>query len=171
MRDRAAPGARAADLRAILGRLEDPLELLAEDVLGLESRIDAVARDRRGGAVVVLRPAVGAGLEAVADALAQARWLEPRLPDWLKLAPDLGLRPERGARGLVLSNEISPRMRAAAAATQGRVELQRMEAPTAAWAAPAASLPPRALGPAGEPVRLRSVFRTALQDGDLDLRT
>ena len=44
--------------------------------------------------------------------LAQRAWLEPRIRDWLQLAPRIGLRPEAGVRALL----ICPAFRAEALA-------------------------------------------------------
>lgn len=97
-----------------LGHLEEPLEVIAEQLLGLDARIDFVARDRSGQVVLVFLAESGADLATLANALAQCAWTEPRVADWLKLAPGLELRPESGVRALLLASELDPRTLAAA---------------------------------------------------------
>lgn len=106
-------------MRSQLPKLPDPLEVVAEQILGLDSRIDFVARDRRGQVVLVLLADRGADLRLLADSLAQRSWIEPRVRDWLKLAPQLGLRPELGVRVLLLAPHLDPRTIAAAKSLEG----------------------------------------------------
>jgi hypothetical protein len=114
---RVAPPPRGrllAGLGALLPSLPDPLYLVAEQVVGLEGEIDAVARDARGRAVAIRVAEPGSDLAAFTDLLAQRDWLEPRLRDWLKLSPGLGIRPELGVAGLLLAGEFDARTVAAA---------------------------------------------------------
>lgn len=115
--------------RALL-RLPDPLRVLGRRILAAESRVDAVASDPEGAAVLVLRAAPGEDRAALVDLLAHARWLAPRLADWRALAPELPLAPDARVRGLLLAPAFDPRTRAAAA-TLGpvRVMLGRWHAP------------------------------------------
>ena len=106
-------------LRGRLPKLADPLEIVAEQILGLESRIDFVARDRRGQVVLVFLADRGSDLVLLADSLAQRSWMEPRVADWLKLAPQLGLRPELGVRVLLLAPDLDPRTVVAAKSIEG----------------------------------------------------
>jgi hypothetical protein len=163
-------GRHPALLERALSRWEESLEPFLSDALGAETRIDLVARDGQGGAVVVLMAEAGRDLERLAEALAQAAWLAPRLGDWARLAPELRLRPERGATALLVARDFDERTRLAARALgPARIRLARLEGsdetPTLRLvdAAPSGSLAPR--GPAKTP--LRSVFRTGLRDEDL----
>jgi hypothetical protein len=79
-------------LRSLLPRLADPLEIVAEQILGLDSLIDFVAKDRRGQVVLVVLADRGSDLRALADCLAQRSWVEP---GELWLALQLGLRRAR----------------------------------------------------------------------------
>lgn len=107
-----------------LARLPEPLEVLAEDLLGLESRIDLLARDSRGQVVLVLLAEAGEDRARLTDALAQRAWCEPRVADWARLAPERGLRPDLGVRVLLLAPRFDPRTLAAAESlAPGRVEL------------------------------------------------
>jgi hypothetical protein len=101
-------------LRSCLPKLADPLEIVAEQILGLESRIDFAAKDQRGQVVLVFLADRGFDLTVFANALAQCSWMEPRVADWLKIAPQLGLRPELGVRALLLAPHLDPRTIAAA---------------------------------------------------------
>jgi hypothetical protein len=109
---RVAAPARArvlSGLSGLLAALPDPLHPLVEQVTGLEGEIALVARDGRGRAVAVSLAAEGEDLAALADLLAQCDWLRPRLRDWLKLNPALGVDPELGVHGLLLAPEFGPR--------------------------------------------------------------
>src|SRR5262245_791607 len=83
-------------LRGALLRLTPPLETIAEDVLGLVSRIDLVTRDPDGAVTLVLVAGDGADLARPGAGIAPRGWLSPRLPDWNQLAPHPGSR--RSAR-------------------------------------------------------------------------
>jgi hypothetical protein len=104
------------DLRARLGDAAPGLRVVAEGVLGEGAPIDFVGLDPDGRVVLVLVGGAGEDLELVARGLAQRAWLEPRLRDWLQLAPDLGLRPEAGVRLVLLCPDFGPESRAAARA-------------------------------------------------------
>jgi len=108
-------------LRSRLTKLPDPLEIIAEQVLGLESRIDFVAKDPRGQVVLVFLADRGSDLGLLADSLAQRSWMEPRVADWVKLAPHLGLRPQLGVRVLLLASHLDPRTIAAAKSLEGHI--------------------------------------------------
>jgi hypothetical protein len=96
-------------------------------MVGLEGEIDAVARDGGGRAVAIRVAEPGQDLAAFTDLLAQRDWLEPRLRDWLKLSPGLGLKPELGVAALLLAGEFDPRTVAAARSVrEGDLRLARL---------------------------------------------
>jgi hypothetical protein len=130
LRVAAPPRARVlAELAGLLEALSDPLHSLVEQITGLEAEIDAVARDGEGRAVAVRLAGPGEDLAALADLLAQCDWLRPRLRDWLKLNPALGLRPELRVKGLLLAPSFDPRTVAAARRLGGSdVALARVSA-------------------------------------------
>jgi hypothetical protein len=122
----AEPGVRRGRLalRSALLRLAPPLEAIAEDVLGLVSRVDLVARDPEGAVTAVLEARSGGDLERLAEGIAQRAWLAARLADWNQLAPHLGLAVERGVRLLLVAPCFDERTRAAAAALgEGAIQL------------------------------------------------
>jgi hypothetical protein len=98
-----------AGLPGLLATLPDPLHPLVEQVTGCDAEIDLVARDGRGRAVAVSVASDGEDLAALADLLVQCGWLRPRLRDWLKLNPALGVDPELGVRGMLLAPEFGAR--------------------------------------------------------------
>lgn len=158
-----------------LAQLPEPLEVLVEELLGLESRIDLLARDPRGQVVLVLLAEPGGDLARLTDALAQRAWSEARIGDWARLAPERGLRPDLGVRVLLLAPRFDPRTLAAAESLPaGRVELAtyrvlRDEAGLADDEAPGVLLDGVDAGRAGAAVpaderRPRSRFRTGLRD-------
>lgn len=159
-----ADGARRHRLRERIGELDPSLVVLAEGVLGLEARIDLVARDGEGRAVALRWAEPGADLAALAELLAQRAWLEPRLADWVQLAPDLGIRPGGPVRAVLLAERFDPRTRAAARGLPGApVELVEVrELP--ARETPGLALHPLEPGPQG-PARLgpRARFRSGLR--------
>ena len=155
-------------LRGALLRLVPPLETIAEDVLGIVSRIDLVTRDPDGAVTVVLVAQQGADLARLAEGIAQRVWLGLRLPDWNQLAPHLALASEQGVRLLLAAPRFDDRTRAAVealGADQVRlaellprgdldVELRLIDAPNEP-----AQPPPAAPSP-----RRDSGFRTGLRD-------
>ena len=82
------------------------LRLIARDLLGAGAPIDFVAVDPSGGVTLLLVGEAGEDLELVARGLAQHAWVTPRVRDWLQLAPELGARPEAGARRRVAVRAI-----------------------------------------------------------------
>jgi hypothetical protein len=155
-------------LRGALLRLTPPLETIAEDVLGVVSRIDLVTRDPDGAVTVVLVAQPGADLARLAEGLAQRAWLAPRLADWNQLAPHLALATEQGARLLLVAPRFDERTRAAARAL-GRAEVRLaellprgdldVELRPLEWDAPADPTAPTGTAPRGD-----SGFRTGLRD-------
>jgi hypothetical protein len=125
----APPRARVqAALGGLLAELPDPLHLVVEQIGGEGGEIDAIARDAEGRAVAVSVAASGEDLARLADLAAQCEWLGPRLRDWLKLNPGLGLAPELGVRGLLLADEFDPRTLSAARRIGSSVALARIRA-------------------------------------------
>jgi len=89
-------------LRVRLGEVVPALRLIAEGVLGDEARIDFVGVEPTGRVVLILVGEADEDLELIARAVAQRAWVEPRIRDWIQLAPNLGLRPGAGARAVLL---------------------------------------------------------------------
>lgn len=117
-----------AALSGLLAELPEPLHLVVEQIGGERGEIDAVARDSRGRAVAVRVAAPGEDLSSLAELLAQCEWLAPRLRDWLKLSPALGVAPELGVGGLLLSGQFDPRTLAAARRAGPDLALARVNA-------------------------------------------
>lgn len=162
-------------LRARLGHAVPGARVVAEDVLGEESRIDLVAVDPTGAAVVVLVGDAGDDLELVGRGIAQRAWVEARLRDWRQLAPGLGLRPEAGVRICLLCRDFRAETRAAARALGAeRLTLIRYRCVAgvggdlavllehAVFEAAGDASPPGTEPPA-------ATFRTGLTDADLGL--
>jgi hypothetical protein len=103
------------ELRARLGLLGAPLQLLAEDVLGEDdARIDWVAVEPDGRLCVVLLAAGAADEGLLARGLAQRAWMQARVPDWQKLVPGLGARADLRPRLLLIATDFSRLVRIAA---------------------------------------------------------
>ena len=173
-----APPPRAqlvAQLRGRLVELVPSLRVLAEGLLGAESRIDFVAADPDGRAVLALVGEAGEDLELVGRAIAQRRFVEPRLRDWLQLNPGLGVRPEAGVAVWLLAPAFRPEARAAAEdAALGLATYRAVRNGAAADLLVEKLLDPveRAATPDPAPVghdTPPAPFRTGLTDADLDL--
>jgi len=115
----ASPDERRRALRAALERLEPSLRVVAEDVLALRSRIDLVAVDGQRRIVGVVVAERGDDARALTRALAQREWLREHVPDWLKIAPELGADVAACVRAVVVASEFDPETVAAAAALPG----------------------------------------------------
>ncbi len=174
------PPARAELLRQLGERLTELIpgaRLLAERLLGADSRIDFVTADPSGRVILVIVGEEGQDLELIGRGLAQRAWIEPRLRDWLQLSPSLGIRPEVAIKVWLLSPSVRPESVAAA---------NQVGSDTLAWAVyrcirngsqietvlEILSAPPttpaqaRALEPSPADA---SGFRTGLSDADLGL--
>jgi hypothetical protein len=169
---------RRRALRRALAAQWPELRVVAEDVLGAESRIDLVAVGPAGEVLILLTGEPEDDLALVARGLAQRAWVEAHLPDWLKFAPDLGARPEAGVAVLLLCDHFGAEALAAARALgPGRIAIAACHwvtegAELRAWLAPIELEPV-----AGEPAPFAPVpapppapeFRTGLRDADLGL--
>ena len=150
--------------------------LIAEGILGADSRIDFVAVQPSGRVAVVVVGETGGELAAITRALAHRAWVEARLPDWLQLAPELGATALAGVCASVLCPSFSADARAAAAALgESTLQLVRyhyvrngteLEILVEKPPLPAVNVPAR---PSAHPseARLEPVFRTTLTDADL----
>jgi hypothetical protein len=101
-------------LRPLLSGLVPSLYLVAEDILGVDANIDFVGVEPSGRVVLVLVGEGGDDLQLVGRALAQRAWVEPRIRDWIQLAPNLGMRPGAGVRAVLLCPSFSAEAAAAA---------------------------------------------------------
>ena len=165
-------------LRARLGRLGAPLQIVAEGVLGEDDqRIDWVAVEPGGRVCVVLVGGPEDGEALLARGLAQRAWVQARLGDWQQLAPGLAARADLRPRLLLVAADFSRVTRRAAQeadaegvglarfrwvpADEGRALDLALEPLGARSAAPDAA--PAARGPAAP---LTSVFRSGLDERD-----
>ncbi|MEE8507504.1 MAG: hypothetical protein V3T07_00440 [Myxococcota bacterium] len=175
------PPARAELLAQLGSRLSELIpgaRVLAERVLGADSRIDFVAAEPSGRVILVLVGEEGQDLELIGRGLAQRAWVEARLRDWLQLAPSLGIRPEAGTKVWLLCPSVRPESVAAArqvgsdslawavyrcVRNGSRVETL-LEIPSAARTTPEAWT-----GAPAEPAADGTGFRTGLADSDLGI--
>lgn len=166
--------------RAISSRLGDIVpgwQPLAEGLLGAEATIDLVGAERDGRTVLVLIGDSGDDLSLIARGLAQQSWIEPRVRDWLQLAPKLPVQPNSDVLAVLLCPSFRPEaiLAARAAGANGFVLatyrflhdgtgliplLERVDSPAPADPAPTPDPAPR-VAPAP--------FRTGLTDADLGL--
>jgi hypothetical protein len=164
----AEPPRRSQLVERLRGRLSEVVptfRMIAEGVLGADSSIDFVGVEPTGRVV----------LELIGRAIAQRAWVEPRIRDWVQLAPNLGVRPGAGARVVLLCPSFCHAAEVAASALgdqavslvryrclHDRGKLEVLVEPIAAGAARGSSAPrPES---AGTPA-----FRTGLRDEDLGL--
>lgn len=152
-------------LERALEELPEPLEVLAWGILGESTRIDAVARDGRGGGVVLLWTEPETAPARLTEALAQRAWVAARLADWDQLAPHRGLRPELGVRIVLVGRRFDAHTRTASASLgEGVVSLHRLGVGAAGPGDDPETIPQ---GEGASTPRLRSVFRTGLRPSDL----
>ncbi|MGE4605999.1 MAG: hypothetical protein AAEJ52_04585 [Myxococcota bacterium] len=102
-------------LRPRLGELVPGLRVIAESLLGADSKIDFVAIEPSGRVVLILVGESGEDLQLVGRALAQRAWVEPRVRDWIQLAPSIAARPVAGVRVLLLCPDFCAQTEAAVA--------------------------------------------------------
>jgi len=180
------PGRREllAQLRPRLGHAVPGLRVIAERVLGADSRIDYLAVEASGRVVLILVGEHDEDLELIGRGLAQRAWVTARLGDWIQLAPHLDLRPDAAVRTVLVCPGFGSETRAALhalgpdvmAAVVYRcirngagfeVLLEHVALPDDAEPGPppAARLAP---DPAPGPSQ-RTPFRTGLRDSDLGL--
>jgi hypothetical protein len=166
---------RRLALRRALGAHWPSLRVVAENLLGAETRIDLVGVGADGETLLVLQGEPGRDLELVARGLAQRAWVEARLGDWLQLAPELRARPESGVAALLLCSSFGPEALAAAgAAGPGQIRLAvchfAPEGPELrAFIAPIERVAGRPAAVGVGPDQPRAEFRTGLCDADLGL--
>ncbi len=106
-------------LRPRIDEIAPGLRVVAQGLLGAESRVDFVGVEASGRVVLVIVGTAEDDLALVARALAQRAWVEARLRDWLQLAPGLGVRPEAGVRVWLLAPRFRTESMAAAQAAGG----------------------------------------------------
>jgi len=162
-------------LRARLAEVVPTFRLIAEGVLGADASIDFVGVEPTGRVVLMLIGEEGDDLELIGRAIAQRAWVEPRIRDWVQLAPNLGVRPGAGARVVLLCPSFCHASEAAANALgdqtislvryrclHHRGNLEILVEPLAQASARTESAPKP--DGAGAPA-----FRTGLRDEDLGL--
>lgn len=151
------------------------LRLVAEGILGADSRIDFVGVDAEGRVALVLVGEREHGLVLLGRGIAQRAWVVDRLRDWLQLAPALGIRPEAGI-SLVLMAPGFDRETEAAARSLGKAAPQlavyrcvRNGAGVEALLEPRDGQGAPAEAPPGPAAAVAAPFRTGLTDADLGL--
>lgn len=160
------------DLRRAVEGLEHGWRIIADDVLALESRIDWVLADAEGRVILALHVPAGETAAQLGRALAHRAWVEARLPDWHKLAPERRLDPESPPLALLIAEDFDPEVRAAVGALPpGFVALARLRDTPTTGRGPrlerlAIGTPPRS-GP--EDRGRVAIFRSGLSSQDLGL--
>jgi len=164
-----APEERRRVLRDALASLVPGWQPLAENILGADARIDWVGRDNQGRCVLAMVGRGGDDLALVARGLAQRDWVAARLPDWIQLAPEAGLRADAEVRVVLLAPHFQPAALAAARAVGSglRLALLRFVENGAGIGALIEALSPS--GHAEPPAREGAGFRSGLSPADLDL--
>lgn len=168
-------------MRLALAGTEPALRIVAQGLLGAQTPIDFVGIETDGRLVLILVADDDQDLELLARGLAQRAWVEPRVADWLQLAPELGVQPRAGIRVLLLAPRFRPETEAAAQALgPDAPELcgyrcLRNGTGVSVLIEPARVAPPNAprsseVQPTPEPSRRQAgAFRTGLSEADLGL--
>jgi hypothetical protein len=100
-------------IRHRLRRFDPTIRVIAEGFLAEASAVDLLAV---GGEGEIISIRIGRGGDDVAlftQALADLTWLRPRLADFLKLAPGLGLEPSAPPRAMLFCPDFARETRAA----------------------------------------------------------
>jgi hypothetical protein len=100
------PSLRRA-IRHRLRRFDPSIRVIAEDFMAETSRVDLLAVGGEGEIISIRIGRGGDDRTLFTQALADLSWLRPRLPDFLKLAPGLGLEPSAAPRAILMCPEFS----------------------------------------------------------------
>ena len=115
--------------RAIRHRLRNfapSIKVVAEGFLAEASTIDLLAVGDEGEMISVRIGREGDDRALLTQSLADLAWLRPRLADFLKIAPGLGLEPSAEPRALLVCPQFSSETRAAVEIfPSGAIELLR----------------------------------------------
>ncbi|MBJ20322.1 MAG: hypothetical protein CL933_13010 [Deltaproteobacteria bacterium] len=108
-------------LRHALRRFSPNLRVIAEEFLAESTAIDLLAIAATEGELVSIRIGEeGEQATLLTRALADLAWLRPRLPDLLKLAPDLGLQASAEPRAMIFCPCFASETRLAAKSLPAR---------------------------------------------------
>ncbi len=160
-------------LRPRLGELVHGLHVIAEGLLGADSKIDFVGVEPTGRVVLILLGEPGEDLQLVGQALAQRAWVEPRVRDWIQMAPSIAARPGAGVRVLLLCPSFCTQTEAAVASLgDGVISLARyrcLRDGTDMHLLLEGEARTRPLQPSPPEMSALPPFRTGLTDEDLGL--
>jgi hypothetical protein len=106
------PSLRRA-IRHQLRRLDPTIRVVAEAFLGEESPIDLLAVGGEGEIISIRIGQDAEDARLLTQSLADLTWLRPRLGDFLKLAPGLGIEPSAEPRAMIFSTHFARETRAA----------------------------------------------------------
>jgi hypothetical protein len=142
-------------IRHRLRSLDPTLRVIAEDFMAEATRIDLLAVGVEGELVSIRIGEADEGSGVLVRALSDLGWLQPRIADWIKLAPGLGLDPSADVRCMILCPDFDAETRSASEHFPTRhLELfryrwSRERAPLDVWLEPVASRPamPATTGP------------------------
>jgi hypothetical protein len=115
----ARPSLRRA-IRHRLRRFDPSLRVVAEGFMAEVSEIDLLAVGGEGEIISIRIGRGGDDRLLFTQALADLSWLQPRLADFLKLAPSLGLEPSAAPRALILCPDFARETEAAINACRPR---------------------------------------------------
>lgn len=113
------PSLRRA-IRHRLRRFDPTIRVVAEGFLAETSSIDLLAVGGEGEIISIRVGRGGDDAALLTHVLADLSWLRPRLADFLKLAPGLGLEPSAEPRAMLLCPEFARETRAAVEFLPGR---------------------------------------------------
>ena len=163
-------------LRPKLGECVPGFHLIAEGLLAAEERIDFIGVEPTGRIVLILVGDEGDDIALIGTALAHRAWVEPRVRDWIQLAPMLGARPGAGIRALLLCPDFSQQTLSAADAlgddvvALARYRCVRNGSDLGILLEPSSVAQPRVQPvPGPSSPEATSSFRTGLTDEDLGL--
>ncbi len=100
-------------IRHRLKRFDPTIRVIAEGFLAEASAIDLLAVGGEGEMITIRIGRGGDDVALLTQSLADLTWLRPRLADFLKLAPGLGLEPSALPRAMLFCPDFARETRAA----------------------------------------------------------
>ncbi len=110
---RPEPATLRRAIRHQLRRFDPTIRVIAEKFLADTSPIDLLAVGGEGEVISIRIADEGDDMALLTESLADLSWLRPRLEDFLKLSPGLGIEPSREPRVILLCADFSRATRAA----------------------------------------------------------
>ena len=107
------PASLRRSIRHQLRRFDPTIRVIAETFLAETTPIDLLAVGGEGEVISIRIAREADDADALTKSLADLTWLRPRLSDFLKLAPGLGIEPSAEPRAMLFCPQFGQETRAA----------------------------------------------------------